>query len=480
MAQGFLHGVETIALTSGPVPIQQVRSGVIGLIGTAPSHRVSAALVAPAKDTPTLITGDIDAPLFGPASVPGYSIPKALAALGRYAGPVVVINVFDPAVHKTTVAEATLAIVSGTKTIQLAHGDVLAVTVKTTGDVASVEGTDYTIDKVTGLISVKSGGNLSAASNAKVAYTYADPSQVDEEDDVIGGVSGAGVRTGISAFLNAKNLLGLRPKILIAPGFSSSRAVAAALLAVAQPTKLRAVVLADAPAGTSVAEAIAGRGPDGEVDLGIADERVFYCYPHLKTTRGLEPLATHLAGVIAVTDSSLGYWHSPSNKALSAEVVGTELPLTAEYNDENCDTNRLNAAGIVTVFAARGEPVRAWGNRASSFPGSQDTMTFMSVLRVRDMLDETIEEASGRRFTDRPITKALIDGVLADTNELVNALVGRGALMPGSATSFNPAKNPAVNIAAGKVVFTNTWASPTPAEQIAWESVYDSSLLAQG
>ncbi len=474
----FLHGVETFAMTEGPTPIQQVRTGVIGLIGTAPTHRVGAALTVPTLHEPTLVTSDIDAPKFGPRMT-GYSIPAALAALGKYAGPIVVINVFDPTVHKTTVAEATLNIVAETKTIQLAHADVLTATVKTAADVACVEGTDYTIDKVTGLISVKAGGNLAAATQAKVAYVYADPSLVDNEDDVIGGVDASGVRTGVSAFLNAKSLLGMKPKILIAPTFSSDRAVAAALLAVAASKKLRAVVLADAPAGTSLEEAIAGRGPDGEVDLGIFDDRLYYCFPHLKTVRGLEPLATHLAGVIARTDSTLGYWHSPSNQSFSADVTGTEIPLTAEYSDKDCDVNRLNAAGIVTAFATYGEPIRAWGNRASSFPSSQETTTFMAVQRVRDMLDETIETASGQRFTDRPINKAFVDGVLEDTNELVRALIGRGALMPGSATTFIPQKNPAVELAAGRVTFTNRWASPTPAESIVWESIFDSNLLAQ-
>lgn len=478
MATGFLHGVETFPLTEGPVPIQQVRTGVIGIVGTAPVHRVSPALVAPALNTPTIITSEVTAPKFGPTNLPGYTIPRALAALGKYAGPVIVINVFDPVVHKGTAAEATLTITAA-KTIALAHGDILTHSVKTTADVVCVEGTDYTLDRDTGVVSVlPSPGKLAAAASAKVAFTYADPAAVDHED-IEGGVDGAGLRTGASALLNARALNLPTPKILIAPVFSSTRSVAVALLAVAK--KLRAVVFADAPAGSALDDVIAARGTETEgIDLGIQDDQLFYCYPYLKTTRGLEPLSTHLAGVTAQTDSALGYWHTPSNKQFSAEVTGLELPLTAAYNDENCDVNRLNAAGIVTAFASVGSPLKAWGNRASSFPASQSPMTFVSVLRVRHMLDETIENASGERFSDRPINKPLIDGVLADTNELVNTLIGRGALMPGSATSFIPDKNPAVEIAAGKVTFTNRWASPTPAEHITWDSIYDTKLLAQG
>ena len=34
----FLHGVETILLTKGPVPVREVKSAVVFLVGTAPVH----------------------------------------------------------------------------------------------------------------------------------------------------------------------------------------------------------------------------------------------------------------------------------------------------------------------------------------------------------------------------------------------------------------------------------------------------------
>ena len=36
MPASFLHGIETIEISTGPVPITVVKSAVIGLVGSAP------------------------------------------------------------------------------------------------------------------------------------------------------------------------------------------------------------------------------------------------------------------------------------------------------------------------------------------------------------------------------------------------------------------------------------------------------------
>ena len=99
MSASFLHGVEVIESTTGPVPITVVKSAVVGLVGTAPTWAVSAPAVAPAVNTPTLVSSATDAANLGP-TVQGYTIPYALAAIqAQGAGQVIVVNVFNPAVH---------------------------------------------------------------------------------------------------------------------------------------------------------------------------------------------------------------------------------------------------------------------------------------------------------------------------------------------------------------------------------------------
>ncbi len=475
MTVAFLHGVETMELTKGPVPIQQVRTAVIGLVGTAPIHHAET----PADiEEPVQVLSSNDNDRFGP-DLEGYTIPAALKQLQAQGyGAVVVVNVFDPDTHKTSIAATDLNIVSGAI---VTHADLISVVVKAEGGAGSAlaEGTDYALDKLTGTITVLADGALAAASKANVAYVHANPAAVAAADII--GEDAGGERTGMQAWLNCASLFGYKPKVLIAPGFSSDAAVASALNVIAQATKLRAVALADAPVGTTRDEAIEGRGTEGEVDLSGSDQRLFYCYPHLKyydtaaEETKLGALSTYLAGMIAATDGKLGYWHSPSNKTVLG-VTGVEVPLTAAVNDPSCDVNRLNAAGIVTVFTGYGLGVRIWGNRSSAFPASAAIGTFMSVRRTIDMVDESIELAT-LEFQDSPTVDVLVTAILESVNEFIRTLITRGALIDGSRVEYFPADNPASEIAKGHLTFTKTFCPPPPLERLTYKSVLDTSLL---
>lgn len=467
----FLHGVETFELLAGPRPIQQVRSAVIAIVGTAPVHHVADP---PALGRPVLVASDRDNVQLGPR-LSGYTLPDALVDVqDQGAGLIVAVNVFDPAEHNTPVAAADYDVADGGVT--LPHGDLISVTVRDEGDEAPdrVEGTDYTVDRVTGEIAILEGGALESAARVSVAYVRADPSQVTDED-IIGTINEAGVRSGAQALLDVQSLFGFAPKILIAPGYSSEATVRAALQVLAQSTKLRAVVLADAPVAATRDEVLAARGPGGDFDLQASDERVYYCYPHLKVGDRLSPLASRLAGVIARTDAERGYWHSPSNKPILG-VTGVEAHLTASISDPTCDVNLLNAAGVGTVFTGHGLGIRTWGNRSSAFPGSSDVTTFLSVRRTIDVVDESIE-----RFTlahlDGPIGPVLIEAVLADVNDFLRTLMQRGALVAGSRVEYFAEDNPPSQLANGHIVFTKTVCPPPPAERITYKSVIDTTLL---
>lgn len=467
----FLHGVETIRLQAGPRPIQQVRTAIIGLVGTAPAHHTTDGAEL---NKPTLVLSDRDNVKFGP-DLDGYTIPKALKAIqDQGAGLVVVINVFDPTTHQEAVAAADRAIVDGVVT--LPHADVLSVVVKEAGGAgaALVEGTDYEFDGVKGTVTVKAGGALVGDAQANIAYVRAMPSEVTEAQ-VIGTVDVNGNRTGAQALLDVNAIFGFKPKILIAPGYSSDATVRAALGVLAQELKLRAVVLADVPVATPFDDVLEGRSPAGAVDLVVADERVFLCYPHFKVGDELEPFSQRFAGVIARTDADRGYWHSPSNKDVLG-VEGIEFPLTAAINDPLCEVNQLNAQGIVTAFTGNGVGVRAWGNRSSAFPGSADVETFMSVLRTLDVVDESVELATLAHL-DGPVGSVLIEAVLADVNAFIRTLITRGALLPGSRVEYFAEDNPPAELAAGKVTFTKTYMPPPPAERITYKSIVDTTLL---
>ncbi|MDA8449837.1 phage tail sheath subtilisin-like domain-containing protein [Acidovorax sp. GBBC 3332] len=470
MAANFLHGAETIEIEKGPRPIRVVKSAVIGLVGTAPAGSVH---------TPTLVLSDKQAAQFG-AQVPGFSIPQALDGIfDQGAGTVIVINVLDPAVHKTAVAgEAVVLQGDAGKTAKPAW--VGAATVKNqAGAVTHVAGVDYTADPTTGSITRLAGGAIAPGATLTVAYTYADPTKVTPAD-VIGAVNAAGRRTGMQALLDTYNLLGFFAKILIAPGYCTLNAVSTEMIALAG--KLRAVPLIDAPVGTTFAQALAGRGPSGSINFATSSDRAVLCYPHLQVydaaTDGtrLEPMSPRLAGVIAAKDSERGYWWSPSNTEIKG-VVGVETPLTAMINDPQSEVNQLNEAGIVTVFSSYGTGLRVWGNRSAAWPSVTHPRNFISVRRTADVLHESLEY-SMLQFIDMPINNALIDAIKESVNAFIRTLIARGALVDGRCL-FDPAKNPVTEIALGHLTFDIEFMPPTPNERMTFESSLNIELLKQ-
>jgi len=403
MPANFLHGVETIEIKKGTRSIKTVKTAVIGLVGTAPVNTVGVEYKTINK--PTLITNEKDGALYFGQETSGFTIPSALKAIfDQGAGIVIVINVFDPAVH-TTIAEVELS-------------------------------------------------------------------------DIIGGVNPQGKRTGLQAFKDSYSLLGFYPKTIIAPKYCEDTAVTTEMNVIA--TNIRAIGLVDAPVGTTVQNAITGRGPSGTINYNFSSDRLVLCYPHLKVydtatnTEKLEPYSQRLAGVIAAKDIAKGYHWSPSNTEILG-ITGVERQLTSMINDPNSEVNLLNEAGILTVFNSFGSGFRTWGNRNSSYPTNTDPTNFINIRRTADILHESVEY-SMLQFIDYPIDNGLIDSICETVNAFIRTLIGRGALIDGKC-KFNPDKNPPSEIANGHLLFDIEFMPPTPAERITFESFINIELL---
>lgn len=403
MPANFLHGVETIEITKGSRPIKTVKTAVVGLIGTAPIDTIDAEFKTVNK--PVLITSDKDAVKYFGQPTSGFTIPSALNAIfDQGAGIVIVINVFDPAVH-TSIADVKLS-------------------------------------------------------------------------DIIGGVNEQGKRTGLQAFKDCYSLFGFYPKTLIVPKYCEDKAVTTEINAVA--SNIRAIGLIDAPVGTTVQNAITGRGPNGTINYNFSSDRLVLCYPQLKVydtatdTEKLEPYSQRLAGVIAAKDIDKGYHWSPSNTEIKG-ITGVERQLTSMINDPNSEVNLLNEAGIVTIFNSFGSGFRTWGNRSSAYPASAHPTNFINIRRTADILHESVEY-SMLQFIDYPIDNGLIDSICESVNAFIRTLIGRGALIDGKC-KFNSAKNPASEIANGHLLFDIEFMPPTPAERITFESFINIELL---
>jgi phage tail sheath protein FI len=180
--------------------------------------------------------------------------------------------------------------------------------------------------------------------------------------------------------------------------------------------------------------------------------------------------------VTSAVDLAQGYWWSPSNHQIFG-VLGPDVSIYSSFLDSASDTNTLNSQGILTAFQSFGTGIRVWGNRSSGFPSYTTPDVFIPIRRTMDVIERSIMLAM-MQFLDQPISNALIQSILASVNSFLRILIGRGALVAGTA-SFNPAENPPAQIAAGQLVFDIDCMPPPPAERITFNVFIDTNLLAQ-
>jgi uncharacterized protein len=493
MAANFLHGVEFIEVERGVRPFRVPKTAVIGLVGTAPIHQV--ALADRSLNRPTLIKNSRDAVrFFGEAkNSTGYTIPKALEAIAQQGGAlVIVVNVFNPATHQTLGADIATSgshsITANIATVTTAapHGLLVGDTVSVSGFAAPLAPLNQTSVRVKtvpnattltfDLVNPDIAATVSTDGIVK-KVTYA-PNLVTAAD-IIGGTTITGERYGMEAFRDAQALFNFGAKIIIAPAFSPLAGVRTTMVVIADA--LKAITIADIPAGSSVADAISSRGNLGPFNYNTASPRMVITYPHVKTydkatdTTEIQPMSAYVAGVIGFRDTDRGWWWSPSNVEIKG-IVGAELPLTSDYTDANSETNLLNEVGIMTLYSEFGTGIRTWGNRSAMWPSGPHPKNFINIQRIQDVVQETIAR-NMLPFIDRPISEALIDSVLESINAFINGLVTQGALITGSNCYFNPDNNPTDQLALGRIWFSLQIMGPTPAERFTFDVFMDSELL---
>ncbi|UTH73978.1 phage tail sheath subtilisin-like domain-containing protein [Chromobacterium sp. IIBBL 290-4] len=469
MAANYLHGVETIEVERGPRPVRTVKSAVIGLIGTAPAGAVNTA---------TLTLSEKDAAAFGP-QLADFTIPQALDAIYDHgAGTVIVINVLDPAIHKSSAAAEMVALDKANDRAKLGRGAVSNLALKNAdGSVNYAEGADYALDALAGIVTRLKTGKIAAGAALKASYDYADPAKVTAAD-IIGTVNAAGVRTGLKALKDTYNRFGFFAKLLIAPGWCTQNSVAVELVAMAE--QLDAVAYIDAPIATTFAQALAGRGPAGTINFNTSSDRVRLCYPHVKVydpvlnAERLEPLSARAAGLRAKVDNDKGFWWSSSNQEL-AGITGVERQLSAMIDDPQSEVNLLNEQGITTVFSSFGSGYRLWGNRTAAWPTVSHMRNFENVRRTGDVINESIRYFS-LQYIDMPLNQATIDSLVESVNGYGRKLIGDGALL-GFKAWFDPARNPETELAAGHLLVSYKYTPPPPLERLTFETEISSEYL---
>ncbi len=286
---------------------------------------------------------------------------------------------------------------------------------------------------------------------------------------VIGGVNSAnGTYMGVHALLAAESVVGVKPRILIAPGFTHQRPedaansgatlanpVTAELKGIAK--RLRAIIVKDGP-NTNDATALA--------DAKDGGERVYCVDPFVIASIGGEsravPNSSYVAGAIARSDSERGWWASPSNFEIFG-ITGTARPIDFALSDPACRANLLNAGNVTTIIRQNG--FRLWGNRTQ---GVDPKWQFLCVLRTSDIIADALER-SHMWAVDMGITKTYAEDVREGVLSFLRGLVAQGAILGGDCW-VDPELNTANNIKQGKFYWDFEFTPTYPGEQLTFRA----------
>lgn len=271
---------------------------------------------------------------------------------------------------------------------------------------------------------------------------------------------------GLEKILTIDDTLGIKPNIILVPGYSHLAPVMNKMIAVAG--KLEGFACIDIVAADVQATLTARANGT----YNVINQEAVLCYPQTlrynenEGTNDLLGLSVLWAVSKAIRDAEAGYWVSPSNTELDG-IVGLSAPITSSLTDPAADTNLLNGQGIVTVFRKSGMGTRLWGNWTAAFPTKQTTEYMIAPRAVRMSIREALVKAS-ITYMDKNATGVMVDNVTGDVNAFIRNLIGLGALKDGKCT-YNPERNPSAQVAQGKMVFSFSVKYSPSLERITFE-----------
>lgn len=264
--------------------------------------------------------------------------------------------------------------------------------------------------------------------------------------NVIGDVVN-GQGTGIQALLAAESELGVRPRILVAPGLDTL-AVTQELVVVAQ--RLRGFVYAQA-AGADVAAALLYRA-------NFAARELMLLWPDFATAGAFPGDAVaRAAGLRAKIDEQVGWHKTLSNVAING-VSGLTKDVAFDLQDDSTTAGVLNSGDITTMVRLNGH--RFWGNRTTS---DVPTWAFESRVRTAQALQDTI--AGGLAWAiDKPLTPQLARDIVETINAEFRLLKAQGRIIHGEVLPLDTNLNSAAYLASGKLALDYEFTDTAPLE----------------
>ncbi|WP_434629461.1 phage tail sheath protein [Chromobacterium sp. CV08] len=238
----------------------------------------------------------------------------------------------------------------------------------------------------------------------------------------IGTTTPAGQYTGLRALLAAQQRVGVRPRILVAPGLDTLP-VATELAAVA--AKLRAFAYIYAWGCKTKEDVAAYRANFGQRELMLIWPQ-FLAFDTATAVDAIVPVTACAAGLRAALDESIG-WHKTLSNVVVQGVTGISQDVYWDLQEPATDAGYLNEKAVTTLI--RRDGFRFWGNRTCS---ADPLFAFESYTRTAQVLADTIADAHMWAM-DQPMTPVLVRDILDGINAKGRDLVKNGYLLGFSA-----------------------------------------------
>lgn len=477
MSHGFN---KTEAATSVSAPVT-VNSGLQVVVGTAPVNMLADP--AAAVNTPLYAATfkEASAAVGYSSDFAKYTLCDAVSASFQVmgVGPVILINVLDPAnpKHVSAMTTKTVQVNDGIATIE-ETGILLNKLVVKKDNTNLVADTDYTAsfnDDGTVSIALITGGAGDGATNLSVSGSILDPTKVTAAD-IVGGVSAStGAETGLEVVRQVFPKLGMVPGIILAPRFSKDALVCAAMQAKCRKINgvFDAVCYVDIDSSASGARKytdVAGQ----KVKQGATSREAYALWLYGKVGTTVYSGSTLAAAATVYNDSLYNDTPnaSPSNVSVPISSAcledGTEVLLDQEQG------NVLNDQGVAT-FIRSGDFV-VWGNETCCYPKNTDPKDAFLCVRRFFNHSWTSFVLDNQSKLDKPMNKKRLQSII-DSENMKGAVYESTEVCASYSMKADPDRNTTAELVAGHYSFYQYCTPFPPFKQINNTQEYEAGAL---
>lgn len=283
------------------------------------------------------------------------------------------------------------------------------------------------------------------------------PEGADEDEttsNLVGGVTESGQYTGVKALLGAQAQLGVKPRILGAPGLDS-QAVVTELVSVAQ--SVRGFVYASAWQAKTKEDAVNYRNNFGARELMIIWPDFIGWDTDTNADTTLFATARAL-GLRAKIDEETG-WHKTLSNVTVNGVTGISKDIYWDLQTPSTDAGYLNENDVTTLINRDG--YRFWGSRTCS---SDALFAFENYTRTAQVIADSIADAHLWAM-DKPMHASLVRDIIEGVNAKFREWKANGYIIDGSAW-YDDSVNSETTLKDGKLYIDYDYTPVPPLENL--------------